>query len=63
MTMHLLRRASASNSDTFERYEISKLTGTFLIVILVEQAETSNILPVWQGLKISFCTRSSKSSP
>ena len=39
MTMHLLETASASNSDTFERYEICKFRGTFLTVILVEQAE------------------------
>ena len=39
MTMHLLRKASASNSDTFGRYENRKLRGTFPIVILVEQAE------------------------
>ena len=44
MTMHLLRKVSASNSDTFGRYEILKLRGTFTIVILVEQAEASNIL-------------------
>ena len=44
MTMHLLRKASASNSDMFERYEIRKTRGTFPIVILVEQA--SNIPPV-----------------
>ena len=44
MTMHLLRRASASNSDMFgTRYEIRKLRGTFPIVILVEQADASNI--------------------
>ena len=46
MTMHVLRKVSASNSDTFERYEIRKLRGTFPIVILVEQTEDSNIPPV-----------------
>ena len=44
--MHLLRKASTSNGDTFERYEICKLKGTFHIVIVVEQAEASNIHPV-----------------
>ena len=44
MTMHLLR--NACNSDTFGRYEIHKLSGTFPIVIIVEQAEASNILPM-----------------
>ena len=42
MTMHLLRKASASNSDTFCRYEICKISRTFPIVILVKQAEASN---------------------
>ena len=37
---------TASNSDTFERYEIRKLRGTFPIVILVEQAVARNIPPV-----------------
>ena len=46
MTMYLLRKANASKSDMFGRYEICKLTGTFPIVILVEQAEASNICPV-----------------
>ena len=46
MTMHLLRKVSASNNDTFGRYEIHKLGGTFPIVILVEQADASNIPPV-----------------
>ena len=46
MTMHLLRKASATNSDTFGRYEIRKLKGTFPIVILVERTEASNISPV-----------------
>ena len=46
MTMHLLRKASASNSDTFGRYDILKLRGTFPIVIHVEQSEASNIPPV-----------------
>ena len=32
MTMHLLRKLSASNRDTYGRYEIHKLRGTFLIV-------------------------------
>ena len=41
MTMHLLKKVSASNSDTFGTYNISKLRGTIPIVILVEQAETS----------------------
>ena len=63
MTMHLLRRASASHSDTFGRYEIR---GIFPIVKLVEQAEASNIPPVCQGVQIRrksrFCTRSSRSS-
>ena len=44
MTMQLLRKAS--NSDTFGRYEICKLRGTFSIVTLVEQADASNIPPV-----------------
>ena len=52
MTMQLLRKASASNSDDFGRYEIRKLRGTFRIVIRVEQAHDSNIPPVWQGLQI-----------
>ena len=39
MMMHLLRKASASNSDMFGRYVIHKLRGTFPIVILVEQAD------------------------
>ena len=43
MAMHLLSIASASNSDTFVRYEIRKLRRTFPMVILVEQAEASNI--------------------
>ena len=43
MTMHLLTKASASNSDTCGRYEICKLRGIFPIVILVEQSEASNI--------------------
>ena len=46
MTINLLRKASASNSDTFGRSEIRKLRGTFPIVILVEKAEASNIPPV-----------------
>ena len=44
MMMHQLRKASTSNSDMFGRYETLKLRGTFLIVILVEQA--CNIRPV-----------------
>ena len=52
MMMHLLRKASASNSATFGRYEICKLRGTFTTVILVEQADASNIPPVLQGLQI-----------
>ena len=44
MTIHLLRKLSASNNDMVERYEICTLRGTFPIVILVEQA--SNIPPV-----------------
>ena len=44
--VHLLRKASDSNSDTFGRYEIRKVRGTFPIVILVEQAAASNIPPV-----------------
>ena len=47
MTMYLLRKASVSNSDMFGRYEIRKLRGTVPIVILVEQAEASNIPPVF----------------
>ena len=46
MTMHLLRKVSASNGDTFGRYEIRKFRGTFPMVILVEQAEARNIPPV-----------------
>ena len=46
MAMNLLRKASASNNDTFGRYEIHKLRGTFPIVILVEQAESGNTPPV-----------------
>ena len=46
MTMHLLRKPSASNSERFGRYEIRKRRGTFHIVILVEQAEASKIPPV-----------------
>ena len=42
MMMHLLRKPNASNSDTFGRYEIWQLRGTFPIVILVEQAEASS---------------------
>ena len=49
--------SSASNSDTFERYGIHKIRDTIPIVILVEQAEASNILPVWQGLQISRMSR------
>ena len=37
MMMHLLRKGSASNSDTFGRYDIRKLRGKVPIVILVEQ--------------------------
>ena len=59
MTMHLLRKVSASNSETFGKYEIRKLRGTFPIVILVEQAEASNILEPTK-LTIRFCTRSSR---
>ena len=44
MTMHLLR--VHQNSDKGDRYEIRKLRGTFPIVILVVQAEASNITPV-----------------
>ena len=55
--MHLLRKVSGSNSDTFERYNIRKLRGTFPIVILAEQAEASNIPPVWQGLQIKRKSR------
>ena len=51
MAMHLLRKASASNSNTFGRYKISKLRSIFLVVILVEQAEASNITHVSQGLQ------------
>ena len=40
MMLHLIRKVSASNSDTFGRYEIQKLTGTFPV------AEASNISPV-----------------
>ena len=43
MAMHLLRKASISNSDKFGRYEIRKLRGTFPIVIFAEQAVASNI--------------------
>ena len=46
MKMHLLRIGSASNSDTFESYEIRKFRGTFTIVILAEQAEAGNTPPV-----------------
>ena len=46
MRIHLLKKANASNSDTFGRYKIRKLRGTFLIVILVAQAE--DIPPVWR---------------
>ena len=46
MMMHLLRKVNASNSDTFRRYEIHQLRGTFPIVILVAEAEASNIPPV-----------------
>ena len=46
MMIHLLRKASASNSVTLGRYEIRKLRGKFPIVKPVEQAEASNIHPV-----------------
>ena len=46
MIVHLLRKASASDRDTFERYDIRKLRGTFLIIILVEKTcKASNIPP------------------
>ena len=45
MMMHLPRKESAYNSDTFGRYKIHNLRGTFLKVIIVEQAEASNIPP------------------
>ena len=72
MTLHLLRKSSASNSDTFGRYAIRKLRGTFPIVILIEQAEANNIHPVSQllayqqkvqSLLSRFCIRSSRLSP
>ena len=74
MMMHLLRKASASNSDTFERYDMHKLRGTFPIVTLVEQAPARNITPCDGACKSAespeptklttrFCTRSSRSSP
>ena len=44
--MHLLRETSASNSNTFGRYENHNIKGTIPIVILIEQAEASNIPPV-----------------
>ena len=56
MTIHLLKKASA-NSDMFGRYEICKLRGTFPIVILVQQAEASNIPGVGQGLQTSRNSR------
>ena len=46
MIMHLLRKVSDSNNDMFGRYAICKVRGTFPTVILVEQAESSNIPPV-----------------
>ena len=46
MTIYLVRKANASNSDTFGMYEIHKLRGTFHIVILVEQAKANNTPPV-----------------
>ena len=75
MTVYMLRKASASHSDTFGRYEIRKLRGTFPIVILVEQAEASNISLLCDRackseerlkptkLTTRLCTRSSRSSP
>ena len=59
MTMHLLRKASASN--TFGMYEIRKLRGTFPLVILVEQAKRESPEPT--KLTTRFCTQSSRSSP
>ena len=52
--MHLLRKTSASNSDSLGRYQISKLRRTFTIVILIQQAEASNIPPVRQSKQTSI---------
>ena len=76
MTMHLLRKPSASNSDTLEKYKISKLGRTFPVVILTCRTRKLRLATPFlcdracksaerlepTKLNTPFCTLSSRSS-